>query len=121
MHAATFGGNPIAAAAGIATIKMVEDEGLLDKATAMGEQFKSRLTQMAASLDIIQEVRVAGAMIGVELRIQGGAFVEACMKKHLLINCTQGNVIRLLPAVNTPPELVDEALDILEETLRKGS
>ena len=120
MHAATFGGNPIAAAAGIATIKMVEAEGLLDKAKALGVQFKKRLEAMAESLDIIQEVRVAGAMIGAELRTPGAALVQSCMENGLLINCTQGNVIRLLPAVNTPPELVDEALDILEEQLRKG-
>lgn len=120
MHAATFGGNPIAAAAGIATIKMVEAEGLLDKAKALGAQFKKRLEAMAESLDIIQEVRVAGAMIGAELRTPGAALVQSCMENGLLINCTQGNVIRLLPAVNTPPELADEALDILEEQLRKG-
>ncbi|MDD3585595.1 MAG: aspartate aminotransferase family protein [Thermoguttaceae bacterium] len=121
MHAATFGGNPVAAAAGIATIKMVEAEGLLEKCQVMGEQFKSRLTKMANELDVIQEVRCVGAMIGIELRVEGAVFVEACMKKGLLINCTHGNVIRLLPAVTTAPEMVDEALDILEDTLRKGA
>ena len=120
MHAATFGGNPIAAAAGIATIKMVEEEGLLDRAKALGEQFKKRLSVMAAELDVIQEVRVAGTMVGIELRVEGADLVRACMEKNLLINCTHGNVIRLLPAANTPPELVEQALDILEEQLRKG-
>ncbi len=121
MHAATFGGNPVAAAAGIATIKMVDDEGLLDQAKKIGERFKSRLQKMAEGLDIIQDVRVVGAMIGIELRIEGGFCVEQCMKKNLLINCTQGNVIRLLPAVNTPLKVVDEGLDIIEEVLRKGA
>lgn len=120
MHAATFGGNPLAAAAGIATIRMVENEHLLDKAKAMGARFKERLTEMAGTLDIIQDVRVAGAMIGVQLRVPGAFMVENCMKRGLLINCTQGNVIRLLPAVTTPLELVDEALDIIEEELRKA-
>lgn len=120
MHAATFGGNPLAAAAGIATIRMVESERLLDKAKAMGARFQERLTEMAKTLDIIQDVRVAGAMIGVQLRVPGAFMVENCMKRGLLINCTQGNVIRLLPAVTTPLELVDEALDIIEEELRKA-
>ncbi|MBO7723030.1 MAG: aspartate aminotransferase family protein [Thermoguttaceae bacterium] len=120
MHAATFGGNPLAAAAGIATIRMVESERLLDKAKAMGARFEGRLTEMAKTLDIIQDVRVAGAMIGVQLRVPGAFMVENCMKRGLLINCTQGNVIRLLPAVTTPLELVDEALDIIEEELRKA-
>ncbi len=120
MHAASLGGNPIAAAAGIATIKMVEEEGLLDKAKAMGAHFKVRLQSMAESLDVIQDVRVAGSMIGVELSIPGAFLVQQCMEQGLLINCTQGNVIRLLPAVTTPLSLVDEALDIIEDQLRKA-
>lgn len=120
MHASTFGGNPIAAAAGIATIKMVEEEGLLEKAKNLGDRFKSRLNQLAENLDIIQEVRVIGAMIGVELKVEGAFCVEQCMKRDLLINCTHGNVVRLLPAVNTPFDLVDEGLDIIEDVLRKG-
>ena len=120
MHAATFGGNPIAASAGIATIKMVEEVGLLERATALGERFKSRLAEMRKDLDIIQDVRVVGAMIGIELKTEGTKFVQGCMEEKLLINCTQGNVIRLLPASNTPMELVDTALDILEGQLRKG-
>ncbi len=120
MHAATFGGNPVAAAAGIATIRMIEEDGLLEKATALGEHIRGRLTEMAKDLDIIQEIRIVGAMIGVELRVEGAKFVQGCMENGLLINCTQGNVIRLLPASNTPLDLVDEAMDILEAQLRKG-
>ncbi|MDO5579874.1 MAG: aspartate aminotransferase family protein [Planctomycetia bacterium] len=121
MHASTFGGNSIAAAAGIATIKMVEEEGLLEKAKVLGERFKNRFNQLAENLDIIQEVRGVGAMIGAELKVEGAFCVEQCMKRKLLINCTHGNVIRLLPAVNTPFDLVDEGLDIIEDVLRKGA
>ncbi|MBO7726566.1 MAG: aspartate aminotransferase family protein [Thermoguttaceae bacterium] len=120
MHAATFGGNPIAAAAGIATIKMVEEEGLLEKATQMGAHFRARLEEMRREIDIIRDIRIVGAMIGIELQVEGAKFVQGCMEEKLLINCTQGNVIRLLPASNTPLELVDAALDILESQLRKG-
>ncbi|MGI5831786.1 MAG: aspartate aminotransferase family protein [Thermoguttaceae bacterium] len=120
MHAATFGGNPIAAAAGIATIRMVEEEGLLEKATLLGAHFKARLEEMRREIDIIRDIRVVGAMIGIELQVEGAKFVQGCMEEKLLINCTQGNVIRLLPASNTPLELVDAALDILESQLRKG-
>ena len=120
MHAATFGGNPVAAAAGIATIEMVEEEGLLEKATLLGARFKERLDEMRKEIDIIRDVRIVGAMIGIELQVEGAKFVQGCMEEKLLINCTQGNVIRLLPASNTPLELVDAALDILESQLRKG-
>ena len=121
MHASTFGGNPIAASAGIATIKMVEDEGLLDRAKEIGKRAKERMTKWAAEMDIIQNVRGVGAMIGLELKIDGSCFVQRCMEDHLLINCTHGNVIRLLPAVNTPFEVFDEGLDILEAALKKGA
>ena len=121
VHASTFGGNPIAASAGIATIKMVEDEGLLDRAKEIGKRAKERMTKWAAEMDIIQNVRGVGAMIGLELKIDGSCFVQRCMEDHLLINCTHGNVIRLLPAVNTPFEVFDEGLDILEAALKKGA
>ena len=64
MHAATFGGNPIAARAGIATLEMIEQEGLLDNAKQLGELFRTRLTALQEECDIIREVRVAGVMIG---------------------------------------------------------
>ena len=121
MHASTFGGNPIAAAAGIATIKMVEDEGLLERAKQIEKRAKEHMTQWAKETDIIQEVRGVGAMLGLELKIDGACFVQRCMEKHLLINCTHGKVIRLLPAVNTPFDVFDEGLEILGTELKKGA
>jgi len=120
MHAATFGGNPIAARAGIAAIEMIEAEGLLATATALGEMFEARLTEMAKSCDIIQEVRVKGLMIGIELSIPGGDIVENCIQRGLLINCTQGNVIRLLPALTLSEEQLHEGCDLLAEVLEEA-
>ena len=121
MHASTFGGNSVAAAAGIATIEMIENEGLLEKATVLEQRAKERMNKWATELDFIQEVRGVGAMIGLELKIDGSCFVERCMKEKLLINCTHGSVIRLLPAVNTPLDVFDEGLDIIEAALKKGA
>ncbi len=121
MHASTFGGNPIAAAAGIATIKMVEDEGLLERAKQIEKRAKEHMTQWAKETDIIREIRGVGAMLGLELKIDGACFVQRCMEKHLLINCTHGKVIRLLPAVNTPFDVFDEGLEILGTELKKGA
>ena len=121
MHASTFGGNPIAAAAGIATIKMVEDEGLLERAKEIEKRAKDRMNKWASEMDIIQDVRGVGTMIGLELKIEGACFVQRCMENRLLINCTHGKVIRLLPAVNTPFDVFDEGLDILEAALKKGA
>ncbi len=121
MHASTFGGNPIAAAAGIATIKMVEEEGLLERAKEIEKRAKDRMNKWAKEMDIIADVRGVGAMIGCELKIDGTVFVQRCMEDHLLINCTHGKVIRLLPAVNTPFDVFEEGLDILENALKKGA
>lgn len=118
MHAATFGGNPIAAAAGIATIEMIESENLLDRAVQLGERFRSRLAPLVEELPFVKELRVCGLMIGLELAIEGADIVRRCLEHGLLINCTQGTVIRLLPAMTLSDQQVDEGCAILADTIR---
>jgi len=117
MHAATFGGNPIASVAGVAAVEMIEKENLLEAANKLSQLFKERLEALAADCDLIKEVRVMGLMIGVELNIDGAAIVKACMERNLLINCTQGTVIRFLPAMNLSEEQAAQGCDILAEVL----
>ncbi|MDR2117286.1 MAG: aspartate aminotransferase family protein [Planctomycetaceae bacterium] len=119
MHAATYGGNPIAAAAGIAAIEMIEAEGLLERAKKIGDIFRAELSDLANEVDVIQDVRGVGVMIGVELAVEGAPFVKACMDRGLLINCTHNTILRLLPAMNINEQLVREGLDILADVLRK--
>ncbi len=57
-------------------------------------------------------------MIGIELTIEGAPIVQACLQRNLLINCTQGTVLRLLPAMTLTPDQVDEGCDILAEALQ---
>lgn len=118
MHAATFGGNPIAARAGIATLEMIEQEGLLEAAKDIGVIFKKRMTALQKECDLVKEVRVAGVMIGVELGVDGAPVVKACLERKLLVNCTQNVVIRLLPAMNLASELAEEGCDILAEVIK---
>jgi acetylornithine/N-succinyldiaminopimelate aminotransferase len=118
MHAATFGGNPIASRAGIATLETIEEEGLLESAKQLGELFQRRLTKLQQECDLIKEVRVAGVMIGVELTVDGNPAVAQCLERKLLINCTQGTTIRLLPAMNLSTEQAEEGCDILADVLR---
>jgi acetylornithine/N-succinyldiaminopimelate aminotransferase len=118
MHAATFGGNPIAARAGIAALEMIDDENLLENAKQIGQIFRERLEALHNDCDLIREVRVLGVMIGVELAIEGAAIVKACLERRLLINCTQGIVLRLLPALNLTAEQAHEGLDILSDVLK---
>jgi acetylornithine/N-succinyldiaminopimelate aminotransferase len=113
MHAATFGGNPIAAAAGIAAIRMIEDEGLLEHVARAAELFRTRLEALREQCAGVRAVRVLGMMIGVELAFEGAPVVQAALERRLLINCTQGHVIRLLPAMNITPAEVEEGCDRL--------
>lgn len=118
MHAATFGGNPIAARAGIATLEMIEQEGLLEAAKEVGAIFKKRMSALQKECDLVKEVRVAGVMIGVELAVEGAPVVKACLERKLLVNCTQNVVIRLLPAMNLPAELAEEGCDTLATVIK---
>lgn len=118
MHAATFGGNPIAARAGIATIETIEREGLLARTKELGERFTARLAPLVEELEFAKELRVRGLMIGLELTVDATSVVGDCMEKGLLLNATQGTVIRLLPAMTLTDAEVDEGCDILVDVLR---
>ena len=119
MHAATFGGNPIAAAAGVAAIRMIEEQGLLDHVDRAAEAFRTRLLALKESCDVVRDVRVMGMMIGVELSIDGAAVVQACLDRNLLVNATQGRVIRLLPAMTVTQAEVEEGCEKLAEAIRE--
>ena len=113
MHAATFGGNPLAAAAGIAAIEMIESQGLLAHVETVAARFRERLTAFQAASDVVRDVRVIGMMIGLELTLDGAAVVQAALERNLLVNATQGRVIRLLPAMNISAAEVDDGCDRL--------
>ena len=112
-HASTFGGNPLAAAAGIAMLETIEQEGLLDKVRENAALFATRLQELQNTCDHVREVRQAGMMIGIELEFEGAPIVQKCLEQGLLINCTQNNVLRLLPAMNIEAELIQQGMDIL--------
>ena len=116
-HAATFGGNPIATRAALATIETFEADGLLERAEQVGERFRSRFLALKEKCPLVTEVRVKGTMIGVQLAVEGAPVVQKCLERGLLINCTHQTVIRLLPAVNIPDELIDEGCDTLADVL----
>lgn len=119
MHAATFGGNPLAARAGIATIEMIERDNLLPHAKKMAEVFRARLTDLQAECDAVEEIRILGMMIGIQLSIDGTPIVQSCMEKQLLVNCTQSTVMRLLPALNVTEQQVHDGCDILSEVIKQ--
>ncbi len=116
-HAATFGGNPLACVAALAAIETIEQDRLLPRAVAIGEQFQERLENLQSRCPLISEVRVRGCMIGLELTVDGSPAVKACLERHLLINCTHSTVLRLLPPMNLTEAELEEGCAILEEVL----
>ena len=119
MHAATFGGNPLAARAGIATLETIESENLLANAKAMAEVFRTRFSELKDECDLVEEIRIMGMMIGVQLAVDGTEIVQKCMERQLLINCTQSTVIRLLPALNITEQQVHDGCDILADVIKQ--
>jgi len=118
MHASTFGGNPIACRAGLAAVATIEEDHLLERGHAVGERFRAHFERLKAELPgLIREIRIMGVMIGLELTTDATPAVAACLERGLLINATQGHVIRLLPALNLSDEQVDEGCAILADVL----
>lgn len=117
-HASTFGGNPLACAAGLAVFEAMEEENTLDHVHKMGAYLVDRMDTLHAEYDAIVGVRGVGLMVGVELNCDGVAIVDACRERKLLINCTQGNILRLMPALNITEQQIDQAIEILEDVFK---
>ena len=89
-----------------------------ETAERRGQVFADRLSELKENCDLVEDVRVLGMMIGLQLNIEGTPVVQGCMEKQLLVNCTQSTVIRLLPALNVTEEQVHEGCDILAEVIK---
>lgn len=118
LHASTFGGNPLAMAAGIATVQTIEEENLLANVVDKSAKFEKFFRQLQQELPIIEQVRVCGMMIGIELSIDAVPAVKKALDRGLLINATHDTVVRLLPALNVTDADVEEGCAILGEVLR---
>ena len=118
-HASTFGGNPLATAAGVAALTAILEEGMLENCRNVGGYFLSRLGEMKKKFSFITEVRGKGLILGMELSMDGGSIVKEMMQRGFLINCTMGNVLRFLPPLVVTEKEVDQMLEVLEEVLKK--
>lgn len=108
-HGSTFGGNPLACAAGLAAIRTYRTEGLIERAAATGEALQARLREALADHVLVREVRGLGLMIGIELRKKVGPYLKALMEEHGVLALPAGsNVLRLLP----PLIISDEEMEI---------
>jgi len=96
-HGSTFGGNPLACAAALATLAIIEDERLMDNAVRIGDFIQAELARRIGGLKGVKEIRGKGLMIGIELEYACGELVQQALEHGALINVTVDNVIRLLP------------------------
>lgn len=115
-HGSTYGGNPLACAASLAALKTVVDEGLSQQAREKGQFLKGKIADLSTDISEVEDIRGKGLMIGVELSFDCRKVVEKMMEFGVLSNCTQGNIIRLVPPLITSKE----QLEFLADTLCKA-
>jgi len=118
-HASTFGGNPLATAAGVAALKTILEEGILENCQRVGEYFLSKLQVLKERFSFIKEVRGKGLILGMELEMEGNKIVKEMIDRGFLINCTSGNVLRFLPALIVNEKEVDQMVDALEDVFMR--
>ncbi len=116
-HASTFGGGPAIAAAAREVLRILADPDFLAEVAAKGNYLRDRLTELQRRHPIITTVRGVGLMWGLKLARPGAPVVMACRERGLLVNCTQGDVIRLLPPLIVSLAELDQGLDILGQAL----
>ena len=117
-HGSTFGGNPLACAAALAVLEVLEKENLSANAVTMGNYLMSQLAGLKKKYPaLIREVRGKGLMVGAELSKPGREVVDRCLKQGTIINCTAGNVLRFVPPLNIERNHVDEVIATLDDVL----
>ena len=119
-HGSTFGGNPLACAASKAVLDTILEDDLLDNVNEVGAYLMDAIRALGEKYPtIIRSVRGKGFMVGIELTREGREIVQACLDAKLIINCTAGNVLRLVPSLTIGKQQVDEMITILDAVLAK--
>jgi len=116
-HASTFGGSPLACASCLAVIETIEKEKLLENVKEMGEYLYQKLLYLKDKYPLITKVKGLGLMRAMELEGEGNWLVSLCAEEGLLINCTHGNVIRIMPAITVNKSEIDEGIEIIDRCL----
>jgi acetylornithine/N-succinyldiaminopimelate aminotransferase len=121
-HGTTFGGNPLACAAGFATLKYILEQNVVENCRNMGNYLMSRLLSLKAKYDFIIEVRGRGLLIAMEFSSDiAENVVKACLQERLLLNAVKPSAIRFMPPLIIGEKEVDEAVSIVERVLGRAS
>ena len=123
-HGTTFGGNPLACSAALATLEYMLKEKIWEAVEHKGNYFKEQLQKLVGKYSWVKQTKGKGLMLGLELEIEGAPFVKKMAEEGILINCTAGKVLRFLPPLVVEEKNIQkttEALDkIFKETDGKG-
>ena len=117
-HGTTFGGNPLSMRAGIETLRIMEEEGLLENAAAVGAHLKAALERELAGVAGVTEVRGAGLMLGIELDRPCGVVLTRALEAGLLLSVTADSVVRLVPPLTLSVAEADEIVAILVPVIK---
>ncbi|WP_447599909.1 acetylornithine transaminase [Nitrospira sp. Nam80] len=118
-HASTFGGNPLACAAGLAVLRVLLEGKVLDQAKRIGDYLRKGLDECKERHHLVKEVRGLGLLQGMELDIDARTVVADCLARGLLINCTSDRVLRVVPPLIITERDVDRLLDGLSQVFGK--
>ena len=118
-HASTFGGNPLAAAAGLAAMKEMMRPDFLAHVRDVGEHLRARLEGLAEELPVIRRVRGRGLMLGVELHVPALPIVKQAMDRGVLLNTAGEKILRFIPPLVVTREQIDVGVDVVEALLRE--
>ncbi|HUJ17539.1 MAG TPA: acetylornithine transaminase [Nitrospirota bacterium] len=119
-HGSTFGGNPLACAAALASLEaLLEDNIIIPAVEHLGRHFRERLAGLRQKYAFIKDVRGMGLLIGMELDFEGKDVVSACLKEGFLINCTMDTVLRFMPPLIITEEEIDSLIDTLDRIFSK--
>jgi len=114
-HGTTFGGNPVACAAGLAMINAIQENNLMENAKTIGKYINEELQKLAAKHPQILEIRQYGLMIGITVNRDAKYYVGKALEKQVLVNATSINVIRLLPPLTISREEAQHCISTLDE------
>ncbi len=120
MHGSTFAGSHLVTKAALGVIKAIYADKMLANVKKLGPYLVAQLNELKKKHAIIKEVRGVGLMIGVELSIDGQKIFKECLDRGLIINCTQGNVLRIMPALNVTKRQIDKAIFTLDKAMEQS-
>ncbi|CAN7169344.1 aspartate aminotransferase family protein [Polaromonas sp. LjRoot131] len=118
-HGSTFGGNPLAMRAGVETLRIMEEEGLLANAVKVGDHLRAALASGLAGEKGLKEIRGRGLMLGIELTVPCGELLGRAAENGLLLSVTADTVIRLVPSLTMTTAEADEAVAILVPLIKQ--